>query len=896
MSRSRLAVFAVLLPLAATGVNVVLTSPARAADPVVTSCSGLAVTVDLSQEGTAPTEGDDVIVGTPNVDVIHGLGGDDVICGLGGGTGQGLDQDQVYGDDGNDHLVGTAGGEWLAGGDGNDVLDAGEGRDYLLPGMGNDTLSVMGGLADTVRYSDVPVGVHLDTNLCGEQSGEPAATQDTGAGVDGLPCSALRIVGSPQSDELFTRDDVGEYVSGGEGDDVLYGSQMRTAVSLDGDDYRGGGGIDTLNFSRVSLRLHLESAPLDTSTYYQSGGAGDLDVSSIENLVGGSADDTLKTPELSNHPAVLDGGPGYDRLRGGRGADTFADPSASVVSGATTSVTIDGTAGTFSSGDTFTVAPGVMVWGSPGNDVIHAGRLCTVHGNSGDDMFVIDAAVAPDCVPGEQGSLTGGDVGDRLTLAGLSEPVTYTLGEAALTTPTKTIAMPAVKGLALVGTRFDDILSGDAEDNTIDGGSGNDVIRGGAGQDTASYESARAGVTASVTKATGGGGSDTMADIENLTGSRYRDNLTGDAPANVLRGGDGDDLLSGGVGANVISGGVGNDTVVSGSGDESLACDTGTDTVSYAAAGSSIKFTDASPHSAFNVTGGGGNDRAFSCENVTGSSFNDHITGNGGSNALSGGGGSDTINGGGGNDTVSGGDGNDTLYGSTGNDRVLGGTGNDNLRGNADNDAVDGGSGTDTVLYDYATGRVTASMSRATGAGVGSDTVAGVENITGGGYADNLTGNGVANVVVGGGGNDTLVGSGGNDRLLGGSGSDVLRGDSGNDSVDGGSGTDRASFTTATGRVSSTTTLASGGAGSDRMAGIENLTGGAYADRLTGSSAANVIQGGGGVDYLYGAGGADRLYGNGSDDRLYGGTGSDYGDGGTGRDVAYSVERRRNIP
>ena len=46
-------------------------------------CSGAAVTVDLAL-GQAPTEGDDVILGTDGDDVINGLDGNDVICGEGG--------------------------------------------------------------------------------------------------------------------------------------------------------------------------------------------------------------------------------------------------------------------------------------------------------------------------------------------------------------------------------------------------------------------------------------------------------------------------------------------------------------------------------------------------------------------------------------------------------------------------------------------------------------------------------------------------------------------------------------------------------------------------------------------------------------------------------------------
>ncbi|WP_371113328.1 hypothetical protein [Nocardioides sp. YR527] len=837
--------------------------------------------------GGAPTEGDDVIVGTTGVDVIHALGGHDVICGLGGGSGVGTSLDQVYGEAGDDLIIGGAGSDYMRGGDGNDVFRGSGGNDYYFPGMGDDDIIVAEGtLTGRLLYSDVSVGVNVDTSLCGPQVETPATHQDTGAGIDSVPCDLYQVSGSPQDDRLAGRDGRREYLVGGGGDDVLYGSDMAEG-EIDNDSFLGGAGTDTLDFSRVERPVSLTAKPLPGVAYYDAR-VGTVGVGDIENLVGSSAADILSAgPE----PAVLDGGPGLDRLTGGPAADTFVDPTAKIISGATSAVTIDGTAGTFSSGDTFPVAPGVSVWGSGADDVIRPGRLCNIYGG-GNDMFIIDDTVAPECAAGERGSYTYG----VLTLDALNESATYALGDPTVTTASRSIPMPVIAGMKLVGTRFDDVLGGDDGDNVIDGGPGNDRIDGGAGLDTATYAAAGAGVTASTTKVIGGGGTDTLADIENLTGSSYPDTLTGDATDNVLNGGDGNDVVSGGVGANVVSGGAGNDTVVSGPDDEHLACSTGTDTVSYAGAVSAIRFTATDPHTAYNVTGGGGNDRVFDCENVTGSNYGDTIIGTGVDNVLTGGGGNDTLNGGAGSDTVSGGDGNDTLYGSAGNDRVLGGAGNDSLRGNADNDTVDGGGGTDTVSYDYAAGRVTASMTRATGSGVGTDTLAGVENVTGSGYADTLTGNGVANVITGGGGNDTLVGAGGNDRLLGGSGADALRGDSGNDTVDGGSGTDRASFTTATGRVTSTTTSASGGAGSDRMFGIENLTGGAYADRLTGNGIANVIQGGGGADYLYGVGGADRLYGDSSNDRLYGGTGSDYGDGGTGHDVAYSIERRRSIP
>ena len=68
------------------------------------------------------------------------------------------------------------------------------------------------------------------------------------------------------------------------------------------------------------------------------------------------------------------------------------------------------------------------------------------------------------------------------------------------------------------------------------------------GSDTASYADAASGVTVSLAlhgsaQDTGGAGTDTLVNIENLTGSAFDDTLTGDAGANVLSGLDGDDTL-----------------------------------------------------------------------------------------------------------------------------------------------------------------------------------------------------------------------------------------------------------------------------------------------------------------------------------------------------------------
>jgi hypothetical protein len=87
---------------------------------------------------------------------------------------------------------------------------------------------------------------------------------------------------------------------------------------------------------------------------------------------------------------------------------------------------------------------------------------------------------------------------------------------------------------------------------------------------------AGAGVKASLAlataQATGGSGSDTLLNIENLTGSAYADTLTGNAGNNVLNGGGGADILNGDDGDDTLripdlnfqslDGGTGTDTLL----------------------------------------------------------------------------------------------------------------------------------------------------------------------------------------------------------------------------------------------------------------------------------------------------------------------------------------------
>ena len=223
--------------------------------------------------------------------------------------------------------------------------------------------------------------------------------------------------------------------------------------------------------------------------------------------------------------------------------------------------------------------------------------------------------------------------------------------------------------------------------------------------------------------------------------------------------------------------------------------------------------------------------------------------------------------------TITGNARNNTLTGTTGDDTISGLGGNDTLLGNLGNNTLDGGDGTDTASYDWATGGVEVSLTRARVAQTvmpgATDTLVSIENLTGSNY------------------NDVLSGDAGNNVLRGGTGNDVLNGGLGDDSLIGGNGNDTASYADALAAVTVNLTAgtATGAAGNDTLSSIENVTGGAGGDTLTGSSGANTLDGGAGDDLLSGGGGADLLIGGLGNDTLNGGAGNDTLDGGDGIDT-----------
>ncbi|WP_330166541.1 M10 family metallopeptidase [Rhizobium sp. GN54] len=227
----------------------------------------------------------------------------------------------------------------------------------------------------------------------------------------------------------------------------------------------------------------------------------------------------------------------------------------------------------------------------------------------------------------------------------------------------------------LYGLTGKDTLYGNSGKDTLDGGSGNDTLIGGAagdrliggsGTDTASYSTARAGVTASLSKPsinTNDAAGDSYSSIEQLLGSAYADKLTGNSAANRLSGGKGNDTLNGGAGNDTLIGGAGADRLIGGS---------GSDTASYQNASSGVTVNLGSRSA---NTGDARGDSYSSIERLVGSSHSDNLTGNSAANRIFGGSGKDVLKGGDGNDVLDGGKGHDKLFGGKGNDDFVFGKG-----------------------------------------------------------------------------------------------------------------------------------------------------------------------------------------------------------------------------
>jgi Ca2+-binding RTX toxin-like protein len=683
------------------------------------------------------------------------------------------------------------------------------------------------------------------------------------------------IPGTTGNDTLAGTIDA-DIMNGLGGLDTLFGS-------LGADEINGGGGIDTVDYNDsdagVTVNLVSESG---------SGGHADLDTySSIENAVGSDFNDLLIGDSDAN---LLDGGAGDDQLTGGAGNDTLTGGTGTDLASyalSSAAVTINLTAGTASGGDAAgdvltgieNIAGSVLgdsltgdslanfLIGDEGNDTLSgAGGADSLIGDEGDDLIL--GGLGNDTIDGGTGSDTV-DYGTAIASVRVNLTTTVTSGAHGVD------AITNVENI--IGSDFNDSLTGNAEANVLVGGAGEDTLTGGAGIDLADYSGADDAVKVNLTTNNNSGSDadgDVLSEIENIDGSAFNDSLTGDTADNLLQGFDGNDSLLGGAGNDTLDGGTGSrDSMTGGTGDDLFMVDSTNDRISESATN-------------------GGYDRVLSSATYTLSVAVEELTLTGSGN-LDGTGNSSA-------NTLTGNTGNNLLSGSTGNDSIVAGAGNDTLNGGADIDTMFGGDGDDVYFIDELTDVIsevgftgTETVNSAVTWTLATEfenlTLIGTTGATGTGNAGNNTINGNigSNLLQGLNGDDLIVGDltdstlkGGNDTLDGGSGENTLIGGLGNDTY-----LITTGFDTVLEDLDSGTDQVISEQNYELDQNVENLV-------LTGSAAtfgignglANVITGNDNANLLEGDDGNDTIFGGIGNDSIDGGEGADSMTGGVGND------------
>ncbi len=526
------------------------------------------------------------------------------------------------------------------------------------------------------------------------------------------------LVGGADDDVIYGFEGA-DTLKGGGGNDVLAGNEGNDVLQGgDGDDYLlGGAGNDTIDGGAGNDWAAYEDAAagvkvdLTLNGAQNTVGAGTDKLIGIENVYGSAFNDTLIGSAAAN---MMVGGAGNDTVSGGKGDDTL--------------------------------------WGSAGADVLDGG--------DGDDYLV-------------------GGAGDDLIKGGAGwDWSSYEDAAAGVTVDlTKTTAQntggggtDTLSGIEhLYGSKFADVLTGDAKDNYLwgdagddklyggagddhlSGGTGVNVIDGGEGWDTVDYAFSEVGVSINLSGAPAPqipipDGVDTLVSIEAAMGSTHNDYIVGNDAENYLFGDAGDDVLFGIGGHDTLDGGEGND-VLRGSfrkpGDLLLGGAGRDQIIVWTGPGSEGDATI--------VDGGtGGDDLIFSSIvdiTLDLSKTGDQVIAPGVHMVVS------NI---------------ENVMGGSGNDRLTGDAGDNKIVGQAGDDVLDGGAGFDIASYE-GDQSVRVDLSKTgpqnTG-GAGVDTLRNFEGLKGSLRADVLIGDAKDNTVEGGLGDDIIDGGAGADTAI----------------------------------------------------------------------------------------------------------------------------------
>ena len=343
-----------------------------------------------------------------------------------------------HGGGGNDILDGGAGADTLQGGTGADTLTGGEGNDILQGGGGEDTyvfkgasgrdtiteVAEAGGVKTILRFEDLTINAGWQQRLTFTINNPDELTITF---VEDTSSSIVIVKNYALETLEFqygTSGNVLDIELGTAGDNTLL-------ATTDAQRFVGFAGSDTVSYADSTT----EAVEVDLSGGTPTGAfAMDDTFIDIENLIGGTLGDTLTGNDQAN---TLTGGAGADTLSGGDGVDSLdGGEGADILIGGLGVDDLDGgtDSGIDTSKDTLSYA-----------NEEHPTRL-GVAVNLATSISIDNDLSSPD--------------NTRDTIAGFEN---------------------------VIGSRYDDTLTGDGQANRLEGGAGDDELTGGLGADTYVY-------------------------------------------------------------------------------------------------------------------------------------------------------------------------------------------------------------------------------------------------------------------------------------------------------------------------------------------------------------------------------------------------------------------------
>jgi Ca2+-binding RTX toxin-like protein len=417
------------------------------------------------------------------------------------------------------------------------------------------------------------------------QGGAISASNLAGSTVATLtPVTAALAINGGDGDDTITGGNGADVIDGGNGNDIFKASAVG-----DGDDtFTGGAGKDKADYSvrTAALKIVMDGSTASGDT---TSSEADKIGSDVEDLVGGSAADTLTGNVNSNH---IQGGDGDDVISGGAGNGTCSlDVDV-----------LDGEAGNDKFDQGSTADCGDTLNGGAGTDTVD------YENRTGDLTILLDTA-ANDGESGEKDNIKadvevvlGGQGNDTITGSANADEIHGGPGN-------DTINAGGGND-KLTGNSGNDTLNGEAGDDTfIEGGvdtaynlmaaenfgDDDDTINGGThdttGVDTVDYSGRTGDLTvtlcldsAHLTGAASGQSlpaacsdhdgeateQDSVVNVTHVIGGTGDDALTGTAADDILEGGAGDDTLIGGAGNDFLYGDADDDTLEGDDGNDTL--------------------------------------------------------------------------------------------------------------------------------------------------------------------------------------------------------------------------------------------------------------------------------------------------------------------------------------